>query len=212
MSDTKRKNRLQKTRIKSDVVSIEIKADLIRAFGSLIDLSEQIEQAQVCTATLSTEVDWDSANGYVQKFEAERAAVFARLQDIIPAFTDERDMYKAFERFGTHSNGLGLTEDELIDLLGHRGEFMKRFRAWSPKGLSRGAPKKPEAEKTRAHWVKMGRPRLTAGVCDELAQHTYPGDYARAERYSTARKTLRDRVARQVRPLINKAAPTTPTT
>jgi hypothetical protein len=69
----------------------------------------------------------------------------------------------------------------------------------------RGAPKKAEAEKTRTRWAEMGKPaKLTARVCDELAMHTYPGEYAKAERRSPARKRLRDRVAQQVRALMKK--------
>jgi hypothetical protein len=75
----------------------------------------------------------------------------------------------------------------------------------------RGAPKKPEAEKTRARWAEMGRPtKLTAKVCDELAEHTYPDEYARTR--PQARKTLRDRVRRHVTPLISKPAGAAPAT
>ncbi len=71
----------------------------------------------------------------------------------------------------------------------------------------RGAPKRPEAEKTRNHWIKLGRPQLDKNVKDSLAQHTYPEEYAKAARYSAGRKKLRDRVAGQVKPLLVKAAP-----
>ena len=57
----------------------------------------------------------------------------------------------------------------------------------------RGTPKKPEAEKTREHWAGTGSPRvLNAKVCDELAQHSYPDQYAKTTLRSPARKKLRD--------------------
>lgn len=73
----------------------------------------------------------------------------------------------------------------------------------------RGAPRKAVAEKTRAHWAEMGRPKLTAKVCDALAKHTYADEYAKATLRSPLRKRLRDRVRRQVKPLIAKATSTT---
>jgi hypothetical protein len=73
----------------------------------------------------------------------------------------------------------------------------------------RGAPKKPTAEKTRARWKEMGNRELTASVCDELAEHTYPEEYAKAKPYSPARKKLRDRVRGQVRRLNNKVTAAT---
>ena len=73
----------------------------------------------------------------------------------------------------------------------------------------RGAPKKPAAEKTRARWREMGNPKLTKPVCEELAKHTYPAEYAKAKLHSPpARKKLHDRVRRQVR-LISKATSAT---
>ncbi len=75
-----------------------------------------------------------------------------------------------------------------------------------PKGL-RGAPKNPIAEMTRRRWKEMGRPKLDAKVCDDLAKLSYPREYEKSKRGSKARKRLRDRVGRQVRPLMNK--PTT---
>jgi len=75
----------------------------------------------------------------------------------------------------------------------------------------RGAPKKDVAEKTRAQWAEMGKPpKLNAAVCDALAEHSYPDEYAKARLRSRARKTLRDRVAQQVRPFMNKPDPGVP--
>jgi hypothetical protein len=71
----------------------------------------------------------------------------------------------------------------------------------------RGAPKKAEAEKTRARWAEMGKPKLAAPVCEELANYTYPDEYAKTKSHSPARKKLRDRIRRQVTPLINKGTP-----
>lgn len=67
----------------------------------------------------------------------------------------------------------------------------------------RGAPSKPEAEKTRIYWAKIGKPlRLDAKVCDVLAEHSYPNEYAKAKLHTPARKRLRDRVSQQVRRLL----------
>lgn len=70
----------------------------------------------------------------------------------------------------------------------------------------RGAPRKPEADKTRVHWETIGKPmKLTAKVCDALAEHSYPDEYAKAKLRTPARKRLRDRVSQQVRRLMIKA-------
>jgi hypothetical protein len=106
---------------------------------------------------------------------------------------------------------LGLSEAELAASL-RFGEWPKHCLTWLAEQDFRvkgkpGAPKKAEADKTRAHWAEIGRPeKLTAEVCDLLAKHTYPGEYAKAKLRSPARKRLRDRVRRQVRPMIARAA------
>jgi hypothetical protein len=69
---------------------------------------------------------------------------------------------------------------------------------------ARGAPKKKEAEKTRAKWLQMGRPQLTATVLDELSKHSYPDEFAKASLHSKPRRRLRDRIRRQVRMPIKK--------
>ena len=74
----------------------------------------------------------------------------------------------------------------------------------------RGAPKKAEAQKTRTRWEGMGSPKiLNAGVCDELAQHSYPDEFAKAPLRLPLRKRLRDRVAQQVKRLMKKGRPAT---
>jgi len=56
----------------------------------------------------------------------------------------------------------------------------------------------------------MGSPKiLNAGVCDELAQHSYPDEFAKAPLRLPLRKRLRDRVAQQVKRLMKKGRPAT---
>jgi len=83
--------------------------------------------------------------------------------------------------------------------------FLAELGIKAPQGVfaalpkKRGRRKKALAEKTRAQWKQMGSPLpLTAQACDELAEHTYPDEYRMTRRGSKGRKTLHDRVRRQV--------------
>jgi hypothetical protein len=153
----------------------------------------------------------------IKAIMAEQAEMFEAVNEEIrnyPVQPAQEDKFARFEFFSLHPQGLALTQTGLIEVLDQPGEWMRLFQSWrrsrrspKPKGR-RGAPKKPEAEKTRTHWVHIGKPtKLTVEVCDKLAQHSYPDLYAKTKPRSKARKTLRDRVAQQVRPLIKNAAP-----
>lgn len=111
---------------------------------------------------------------------------------------------------------LGLSGFKLASVL-RRDEWRQCFLSWLVKQDlkvrgTRGAPKSAKAEMTRARWEEIGRPQLTAEVRDRLAEFSYPTEFARAKLYSRERKTLRDRVGKQVRPLINKLTPAVPAT
>ena len=112
---------------------------------------------------------------------------------------------------GFSADHLGLSGHQLASAL-QGSEWRDRYLAWLIRHVkvrgTPGAPKKTEAEKTRALWVKMGKPtRLTAEVCDALAKDTYAAEFSKAPPRSPARRKLRDRVAQQIRPLLKKQAP-----
>jgi hypothetical protein len=120
---------------------------------------------------------------------------------------EQHDLLRKFS-----ADHLGLSAFELADA-SRWGDWKKRYLSWLVKQDlrvrgPRGAPKKPEAEKTRAKWAEMGKPsKLTAEVCEALARHTYGPEYDKAKPRSPARRTLHDRVAQQVRPLMKKPSP-----
>jgi hypothetical protein len=124
------------------------------------------------------------------------------------------EQHDLLQRFS--ADHLGISILSLASALRSR-EWRKRYMSWLLKQDfkvrgPRGAPKKPVAETTRARWVEIGKPQLTADVRDHLAEFSYPTEFARATLYSRERKKLRDRVAKQVKPLIKKAAPAAPAT
>lgn len=155
----------------------------------------------------------------IEAITAEHNAMFEAVNtetSNYPVRPAHDDKFARFEFFSLHANGLGLSQAGLNEALGKPGEWMRLFQIWKktrrapkPKKPS-GAPKKPVADKTRALWAEMGKPtRLNKEVCDKLAQHSYPEEYAKTKLHSPARRTLRDRVARQVRVGIKHSAPTT---
>ena len=124
---------------------------------------------------------------------------------------EQHDLLRRFS-----ADHLGLSSSELESVL-RRDQWRQRCLSWLVKQDlrvrgARGAPKKAQAEMTRARWEEIGKPQLTAEVRDRLAEFSYPTEFARAKLYSKERKKLRDRVAKQVKPLINKAAPAAPAT
>ncbi len=164
-------------------------------------------------------VDPQEIRAGIEAITAEHNAMFEAVNtetSNYPVRPAHDDKFARFEFFSLHANGLGLSQAGLNEALGKPGEWMRLFQIWKktrrapkPKKPS-GAPKKPVADKTRALWAEMGKPtRLNKEVCDKLAQHSYPEEYAKTKLHSPARRTLRDRVARQVRVGIKHSAPTT---
>jgi hypothetical protein len=94
------------------------------------------------------------------------------------------------------------TREEFISRL---PELIRELGAEIPEGVlqpPRGKAGRPSSTTTgniHAEWVKMGKPMITATVCDPIAKQFFPGELKGIARGSAQHRRIRERVRQAIR-------------
>jgi hypothetical protein len=119
------------------------------------------------------DVDFESLSTFASKYEAEMSEVHALVAEYVARnpfaspVSNREEKFKALEKLSMSPNGLGLTMEQLAEVLCKPGEWMRLFRAWYKRfrvSGQVGRPLDPETMKIVDLWVAIDKPSLTKNV------------------------------------------------
>jgi hypothetical protein len=181
-------------------------ADVESAFASAA--FADVESAFAGAALADAELE--SLSTFASEYEAEMSKVHALVAEYVARnpfaspVSNREEKFKALEKLSTSPNGLGLTMEQLTEVLCKPGEWMRLFRAWYKPFLASarvGRPHNPETRKIFDCWVAIGRPSLTTQA---LAKNFFGTAFSTAR--PEERKKMIDRCRMAVQRTLNLEA------
>jgi hypothetical protein len=157
-------------------------------------------------------LDWSAVAAAFEANQADMARMDQALGGAVPLTPRNRDEEVALlRRFSTDPKGLGLTEQQFYGLE-TASQWLELYRAWERSRLNAtqakgkgGRPLKDQTRDIHEAWVKMGKPKQTAEVCDRIAKIFFGGELKGALGSAQHRK-VRERVRQALRRFERRAA------
>jgi hypothetical protein len=150
---------------------VVIEADYSELQSALNAVVTDVESGFANVALANVELE--SLSTFQSEYEAEMSKVHALVTEYIARnpfaspVSNREEKFRALEKLSMSPNGLGLTMEQLTEVLCEPGEWMRLFRAWYKPFLDSapvGRPRDPETMKIVDRWKAIGKPSLTKNL------------------------------------------------
>jgi hypothetical protein len=158
-------------------------------------------------------IDWGAIAAIMEANSADIAKVEEAMGSAIPLTPrNSEETIELLGRFSTDPKGLGLTAEQFGGLESG-SQWLQHYHIWerSRRNLMRakgrgGRPPKNQTREIHAEWVRVGKPKRTAAVCDRIAQTFFTFELEGLLRGSPQHRKVRERVRQAIQRVERRSA------
>jgi hypothetical protein len=186
--------------------STELSAEIVKSLqGATVSLNS------IRSALAPTE--WAALAAVLEAEAARIAKVDEAMESAIPLTPRNSDeMIELLIRFSTDPKGLGLTAEQFGGLESG-SQWLEHYHAWErtrrsairAKGQG-GRPPKDQTREIHAEWVRIGKPKRTAAICDRIARSFFASELKGIHRGSPEHRRVRERVRKAIERIERRSA------